>query len=101
MKRALFALLLVLAGCGNNEKQPWLGYAEGDVSFVAAPEAGWVLRVSVNRGDQVALGQKLFTLEDTHEAAVRDEALAQIAQADAEIGQAKANLEFTHTDFDR
>ena len=101
MKRGVVALLLLLAGCGNNESKNWLGYAEGDVSFVAAPEAGWVSRVSVNRGDQVRLGQKLFTLEDTHETAQRDEAKAQIAQADAEIGQAQANLEFTHNDFVR
>ena len=34
MKRIALAALLLLAGCGQDEPQPWLGYAEGDNAFI-------------------------------------------------------------------
>ena len=43
MRKFLAAIFLVaLAGCGRNDDHAWLGYAEGDTAFVAAPQAGWV-----------------------------------------------------------
>lgn len=102
MKRfAPLLALLLLGACSNDENHPWLGYAEGDTAFVSAPEAGWVSRVTVNRGDWVTRGELLFTLDDTHQAAARDQARATIALADAQIGQAEANLTYTQSEFQR
>jgi HlyD family secretion protein len=83
---------LLLAACGNNQPQGWLGSAEGDNTFISAPQPGWVAHLTVDRGTQVHRGQLLFTLDDTREQAARDQAAAAIPQMKAEIAQSKANL---------
>jgi HlyD family secretion protein len=101
MKRVLLLSLLLLAGCGRSDDNRWLGYAEGDDVFVSAPQAGWVSRMTVNRGDRVERGMLLFTLDNTHETATRDQAVANIAQAEAELAQEQANLEYTGKELTR
>jgi len=102
MKRALaLAFVLLLAACGKAENSAWLGYAVGDNAFVAAPQAGWVARLAVQRGDAVKSGQPLFTLDDTSQAAARDQALAAIALADGQMREAQANLELTDKELVR
>jgi HlyD family secretion protein len=98
---ALGALLLALVSCGQGDDSEWLGYAEGDTAFVSAPQAGWISRMTVNRGDSVRTGQLLFTLDDTHERAARDQANANLAQATAALAQEQANLDYTQTQLKR
>jgi HlyD family secretion protein len=93
MKRLSLVLVLLLAGCGQNNDNAWLGYAEGDYAFVAAPLSGWVTTVKVKRGDWVKPGDLLFTLDDTSQIAARDSAKAAIAQAQGQMAQALANLD--------
>ena len=88
-----FVLILLLAGCGQNNDSVWQGYAEGDYAFVSAPLAGWVTTVKAQRGDWVKNGDLLFTLDDTSQIAARDSALAAIAQAQGQMAQAEANLD--------
>src|SRR5262249_28097463 len=92
MKGWMLALTLLLAACGRNEPQPWLGYGEGDNAFISAPQPGWVAHLAVERGDRVKRGQLLFTLDETREAAARNQAAAVIPQMKAQIAQAEANL---------
>jgi len=87
-------LLLLLSACGQGEPHGWLGYAEGDNAFISAPRPGWLAHLAVERGDEVNRGQLLFTLDDTREAAARDQAAAVLPQMKAEIAQAQANLDF-------
>lgn len=86
--------LLLLAACTRSEPHGWLGYAEGDNAFISAPQAGWLARLNVERGDNVNPGWRLFTLDDTREAAARDQAAAAIPQVKAQLAQAKANLDY-------
>ncbi len=100
MKRLAFALLL-LAGCSKEDEHAWLGYAEGDTAFVAAPQSGWVAQMKVERGAAVKSGDLLFTLDDTSQAAARDQARAQIAQAQGQMGQAQASLALARKEYTR
>lgn len=102
MKRLFVAAaVLLVAACGRDEGSTWLGYAEGDIAYVSAPQAGWISKMTVNRGSWVEQGHLLFTLDDTHEKAARDQALANISQAEAELAQEKANLAYTQTELQR
>lgn len=93
--------LLLLAGCDNQTDSPWLGYAVGDTAFVAAPQAGWVSRLAVQRGDTVKQGQLLFTLDNTSQTAARNQALAAISLTEGQMREAQANLELTSKELAR
>jgi HlyD family secretion protein len=90
--RCAVVFCLLLAACGKSDNHAWLGYAEGDTAFVAAPQAGWVSNLRVERGAVVKQGDLLFTLDDTNQTAARDQAKAAIAQAEGQMGQAQASL---------
>ena len=95
MKR-LFALLLflLLAACGRSDDHAWLGYAEGDNAFIAAPQPGWVSSLRVERGTAVHRGDLLFTLDDTAQIAQRDQAIASLQTDKAALAQEQANLQY-------
>jgi HlyD family secretion protein len=94
-------LALALAGCSDGHEGTWLGYAEGDNAFIAAPTAGWVTQVLVERGAWVKKGDTLFILDETSQAATRDAAEAAIAQAQGQLGQATANLDLARKQLTR
>lgn len=79
-------LMLALAGCEPAAEQHWLqGYAEGEYVRLAAPEAGWLESVAVERGDQVAAGALLYRLEAGRQRAAVAAAEAAREQAQAEL----------------
>jgi HlyD family secretion protein len=82
---ALMAACLV-AGCGNANPDRVQGYVEGEFVYVAAPGAGALETLSVQRGQQVKPGDPLFALDSRPEQAARDEAARR-------VGQARANWE--------
>jgi HlyD family secretion protein len=102
MRSALgVAFALLLAACGQSEDHGWLGYTEGDNTLISAPQPGWVAHLRVQRGDVVKPGQLLFTLDDTREAAARNQTAAAIPQVRAQVKQAQANLEYARTTLAR
>lgn len=101
IKALPLALLLVLTGCEKPHQGQWLGYAEADTAFVAAPLAGWVTDVKVKRGDWVKKGDLLFVLDNTSQTAARDSAEAQIAQSQSQRAEAEANLDLTKRQLER
>ena len=101
MRRAAALLcLFLLCGCGK-EDDAWLGYAEGDNAFVAAPQAGWVAHMRVRRGDAVKVGDILFALDDTSQTSARDQAVATIAMTEGQMREAEANLVLTQKELVR
>lgn len=75
--------LALLAGCGEQAKGGFQGYAEGEYVMVAAAAAGKLEKRFVRRGDEVAAGAPLFALEQENEKAARREALERVRSADA------------------
>ena len=87
---AVLALLAAaaLAACGPEPSPAWSGYAEGDPVYVAAPVAGQLLDLQVQRGDTVAAGAPLFSIDVPPRRAARAEADARLAAARAEQADA-------------
>ena len=116
---ALASLLLV--GCdGKSGDRPVQGYVEGEYVIVAAPSAGWLDQVAVREGDTVHPGDLLFRLDPTEEQAARDAVRAELAEAEATLGdlltgkrppeidaiqaqlaETRAQLVFASTELDR
>lgn len=65
------------------------GYVEGEPLYMAAPVSGSVASMLVQRGDRVTAGQKLFVVDTSQVGAARDEALAQVAAAQAQAQDAR------------
>jgi HlyD family secretion protein len=79
----LLAFAVALAGCRPAPSERWQGYLEGEFVHVAAPLGGRVESVDVARGQQVAAGAPLFTLERAAEIAAQREAADRLHAAEA------------------
>lgn len=77
------------AGCSEPPRTALQGYVEGEFVRVAAPYAGALETLTVQRGQQITAGAALFALESENEAAARREAQERLASARAQL----ANLE--------
>ena len=78
-------LLLALAACSPQGNEPLQGYAEGEFIRIAAPYAGTLIKLQVQRGAQVQNNAPLFVLEQENEKAVRLEALERLHSAEAQL----------------
>jgi len=83
MRWGLVCLLLVLAACRDAPPSGFSGYVEVEPVRVAAPIAGRLAALAVERGASVAVGAPLFTLERDSEAAAVSEAQARVERAAA------------------
>ena len=79
------SLTLALCACSSEPPSNVTGYAEGEYVYIAAPEGGWVSEMLVARGQQVKVGDPLFTLDANAQIAQRDQAAAQVRQAEAQL----------------
>ena len=77
---------LVFAGCSPRTPAPLQGYIEGEFVYVAAPLAGRLDVLSVQKGARVEAGSPLFTLE-------RDAELAAQSQAAGQLNSAQSTLD--------
>ena len=73
------SVALALCGCRPTSGERWQGYLEGEFVHVAAPLAGRVETVDVVRGQRIAAGTPLFTLERAAELAAQREAAERLA----------------------
>lgn len=91
---------LGIASCGNGgETKAWLGYAEGENALIAPPEAGWITKMAVTRGQSASKGALLFTLEARGQQASQGAAQAGVESAqdatrvaDADVVRAQKEL---------
>lgn len=94
---ALALLVVLLLAPRFSGGETLSGYVEGEPLYLAAPVAGRLADISVQRGDQVAAGQALFAIDPTQTAAQRAQAEAELEAAralarDARSGQRPAEL---------
>jgi len=121
MRLAPTLLVCTLAvACSDAPPAGYPGYVEADYVRVAAPLSGTLTTLSVRKGDRVAAGAPLFTLESAQEAAARAEAEARVRKAQAsladlekakrapeiaavraQLAQAQAALKQSEADLDR
>jgi HlyD family secretion protein len=59
------------------------GYVEGEYVRIGSPIAGTLTELNVREGDRVSEGATLFSLDTIADRAARDQAAAQLAQAEA------------------
>lgn len=78
------AAALLLVACRQAPEAGWTGYVEGEYVYVAAPVAGTLTALAVQRGQTVAAGAPLFRLDDTPNRAARAQTEAQMAAAQAQ-----------------
>ena len=88
----------LLASCSRPDPGLVQGYVEGEFVYVAAPFAGPLTTLSVERGANVEKGAALFALDDTTRRAARDQAARNVAQARAELDDARTGLRPTEID---
>jgi HlyD family secretion protein len=120
---ALSACLVALALTGCTPKADpnlFQGYIEGEYVYVAAPLAGALTRLHVQRGQSLKAGDALFELERESETAARKQAADQLAEAsarlenlrkgkrpseiealEARLEQSKASLQLAETELKR
>lgn len=80
-------LLLFLSSCSDRSKDRFQGYVEGEFVYVASPLAGQLETLSVQRGQQVTVGQPLFALDETPEKAAREQIEAALVLSEAELAR--------------
>jgi HlyD family secretion protein len=81
----LLASVLALFGTGHAADKPLQGYVEGDYVRVGSPVGGTLETLPLCKGDKVGRGQTLFRLDSRSDQAARDQAAAQLAQAEAQL----------------
>lgn len=87
-----------LASCSREAPPLYQGYAEGEYVRVAAPYAGSLTTLAVQRGAQVVAGAPLFALEQDNEKAARDEAAQNLKRAEAQLENLKKGKRPTELD---
>jgi HlyD family secretion protein len=94
MNRFAFCFLLFLATACSPPEEGTHGYVEGDYLFIAPTTSGVLQALSVVRGQEVASGDDLFSLDKTNLEAA-------LLSAEAESAQAQTALENATLEFDR
>ena len=79
----------LVTGCNKPNSNRVQGYVEGEFVYIASPLAGALESMPVRRGMHVQAKDLLFTLERALETAARDEAERRLAQAIANLEDAK------------
>ena len=78
-----------MSACSSDTQGLYQGYVEGEYVRVAAPFAGSLNALSVQRGGEVKTGAPLFILEQENERAARSEAENRWRRAEAQFANLK------------
>jgi len=84
------ALGLLLAGCNEPKTTGYQGWVEADLIFVSPDEAGRVVKQTVREGDEVTVGQQLFSLDDDLQRADHNQNIATLENAKQTFDRAQS-----------
>ena len=89
ISRSLGALALtaLLGGCNEARNPGYQGWVEADMIFVSPDESGRVTKLNVREGDEVKIGEELFSVDDDLQ--------------QANLNQSKATLINAQQSYDR
>ena len=76
---------LIFAGCTRPAPAGYQGYLEGEFLYIAAPLAGQLQKLAVQKGARVDPGTPLFTLEQSAELATLRESAERLRQSQARL----------------
>jgi HlyD family secretion protein len=82
-------ILLTATACTRRGPSGYQGYLEGEFIYVAAPLAGQLEKLAVQKGTRVEAGAPLFTLERSAELAAQRQAAEQLRAAQARLADLK------------
>jgi HlyD family secretion protein len=82
---AAVALVFIAGGCSRPAPAGWQGYLEGDFVYVAAPLAGQLQKLDVQKGARVSKGAELFVLEQSAELSALREGVERLRQSQAKL----------------
>jgi HlyD family secretion protein len=82
-------MLAFFSSCSRTHETRWQGYLEGEFVYVAAPVAGRLEHLAVQKGARVEKGAALFTLEQQSELAAQRQAQDQLRAAQARVEDLK------------
>ncbi len=85
MRCAVAAALLLPAGCATKKPAGYQGYIEGRFVYVASPESGRLDRLSVARGETIAVDHPLFALDAEPEASAVRQAQQVLNSSEAKL----------------
>ncbi|MEY9466915.1 HlyD family secretion protein [Bradyrhizobium ottawaense] len=78
---AVLALATGLAGCNEKRDPGFQGWVEADMIFVSPDEAGRVTKLNVREGDEVKVGDALYSVDDDLQLADLNQQKATLANA--------------------
>ena len=78
---AVLALATGLAGCNEKRDPGFQGWVEADMIFVSPDEAGRVTKLNVREGDEVKVGDQLYSVDDDLQLADLNQNKATLANA--------------------
>lgn len=85
----LLPLLLIVSACVPEEDHNMHGYMEGEYVMIS-PTSGGILKIlSVERGQEIKVGQDLFSLDMTYLEASKNSASAALERAQAQLDDLK------------
>lgn len=93
VRRTAVILLLLLAGCGDEDAGGFTGYMEARLVLVGPEAGGRIEELAVAEGDRVEAGRLLFRLEEDRQRAALAQAEAQLTEARARLADARAHVQ--------
>jgi HlyD family secretion protein len=105
-RAALVVVPVLLCGCSRQPPTVYDGYVEGEYVYVASSQPGQLVRLSVLRGESVAVNAPMFQLESTNESAEVSQARRQLQAAQAQesdlmSGKRKPEIEVIHAQLEQ